>query len=49
MNNNIWVVSDTHFNHANILRFTDSRSFTIRHGLIYTKFKESDDLLQATD
>ena len=22
----IWVVSDTHFNHANILRFTDSKS-----------------------
>jgi calcineurin-like phosphoesterase family protein len=23
---NIWVVSDTHFNHANILKFTDSRT-----------------------
>jgi len=23
---NIWVISDTHFNHANILKFTDSRT-----------------------
>jgi calcineurin-like phosphoesterase family protein len=26
MTKNIWVVSDTHFNHANILRFTDSNT-----------------------
>lgn len=24
MTRNIWVISDTHFNHSNILRFTDS-------------------------
>lgn len=26
MTKNIWVVSDTHFNHTNILRFTDSNT-----------------------
>jgi calcineurin-like phosphoesterase family protein len=26
MTKNVWVVSDTHFNHANILRFTDSNT-----------------------
>lgn len=26
MSSNIWVVSDTHFNHANILNFTDSNT-----------------------
>jgi calcineurin-like phosphoesterase family protein len=26
MTKNIWIISDTHFNHANILRFTDSKS-----------------------
>jgi calcineurin-like phosphoesterase family protein len=26
MSKNIWVVSDTHFNHANILKFTDSNT-----------------------
>ena len=28
MTKDIWVISDTHFNHANILRFTDSKSGT---------------------
>lgn len=26
MSKNIWVVSDTHYNHANILKFTDSKT-----------------------
>lgn len=26
MSSNIWVISDTHFNHANILNFTDSNT-----------------------
>jgi calcineurin-like phosphoesterase family protein len=26
MSGNIWLVSDTHFNHSNILKFTDSES-----------------------
>ncbi len=26
MSKNIWIISDTHFNHANILNFTDSKT-----------------------
>ena len=26
INRNIWIVSDTHFGHANILNFTDSNT-----------------------
>lgn len=26
MPRDIWLISDTHFNHANILKFTDSRT-----------------------
>lgn len=32
MSNNIWVSSDLHLNHANILRFTDSDGLPVRPG-----------------
>lgn len=28
----IWVISDTHFNHANILKFTDEGGYPVRPG-----------------
>jgi calcineurin-like phosphoesterase family protein len=32
MTSNIWVISDTHFSHSNILRFTDSQGNPVRPG-----------------
>jgi calcineurin-like phosphoesterase family protein len=33
MSRNIWVISDTHWNHENILRFTDTNGKLIRGSL----------------
>lgn len=40
---NIWVTSDTHFNHSNILTFTDDNGNPIRPG--FSSVKEMDECL----
>ena len=42
MTKDIWIISDTHFNHANILGFTDSEGDLIRPG-----FKDVDDMNES--
>jgi calcineurin-like phosphoesterase family protein len=39
----IWVISDTHFNHANILKFTDSATGELIRGTRFSTVKEMDD------
>ena len=36
----IWVISDTHFNHANILKFTDSNTGELIRGARFSSVKE---------
>jgi calcineurin-like phosphoesterase family protein len=39
----IWVISDTHFNHANILNFTDSTTGELIRGARFSSVKEMDE------
>jgi len=39
----IWVISDTHFNHTNILKFTDSETGELIRGTRFASTKEMDD------
>lgn len=41
----IWVISDTHFNHANILKFTDSATGELIRGARFSTVKEMDDYM----
>jgi len=42
MTSNIWVVSDTHFNHSNILNFTDDKGDPIR---VFADSQEMDEIM----
>ena len=42
---NIWVISDTHFNHANILKFTDSNTGDLIRGSRFATVREMDDYM----
>lgn len=44
MSKDIWVISDTHFNHANILKFTDNTGKIIR-GDKFSSTKEMDEFM----
>jgi calcineurin-like phosphoesterase family protein len=39
----IWVISDTHFNHTNILKFTDSNTGELIRGARFSSTKEMDE------
>ena len=41
---NIWITSDTHFSHANILKFRDSEGNLIR-GALFSSVEEMDDIM----
>jgi calcineurin-like phosphoesterase family protein len=41
----IWVISDTHFNHANILNFTDSTTGKLVRGDRFSSAKEMDEFM----
>ena len=43
MSADIWVISDTHFNHANIIKFTDSNTGELIRGSRFSSTKEMDD------
>jgi calcineurin-like phosphoesterase family protein len=43
--NDIWVISDTHFNHANILTFKDSATGKLVRGDRFSSAKEMDDYM----
>jgi calcineurin-like phosphoesterase family protein len=43
MAGDIWVISDTHFNHANCLKFTDSNTGKLIRGARFSSTKEMDD------
>jgi calcineurin-like phosphoesterase family protein len=45
MTKDIWVISDTHFNHANILKFTDSNTGELIRGAKFQTVSEMDEFM----
>lgn len=43
MSRDIWVVSDTHFRHSNILKFTDSQTGNLVRGHLFNGVDEMDE------
>lgn len=41
----IWIISDTHFNHANILKFTDSKTGKLIRGERFSSTTEMDEFM----
>jgi calcineurin-like phosphoesterase family protein len=45
MSSNIWIISDTHFNHENILKFTDSNTGRLVRGDRFASVREMDECM----